>query len=840
MKNRIKYLDGLRFFAILSIILIHVNSIFRYQYFNVSIIKFFIMNLFDSFTRAGIPLFFMLTGILMFTKEDNYEDYPTYFKKRVMKLIVPYIFFSLVYYVFKLINNDITFSVYDIITEITSGQAMYHLWFMPVIILIYIFIPFLKKLILNLNKKELETLILLVFIIGNVFCSITVLSSLFNHPVLGGFQAPNLLIYINYLFMGYYLYKYDFKITAKLITISLISFILMPIFTTIISRAEINDFFVNATSPLVVCPSVLLFLIFKKNYSKIKLPKFIENFINNNIPNVFFVYLWHVLIMTIFDKYLREYTAKFGVVTDVLLIILYYLLTVVFSFLAAILMNKIKKIVIKYKEIIATTLINIFIIIYISVFSIIYINLIINKYNFIKLNYIYYIIGLVITIALFYIINKYKEKIFKYKILNILMCIFYVIFQILFIRGFTVKPSWDFGTVYDIAVRFATGKENIVNEYYLYMCDNNIGIATLLSLIFKFFYIIGIKDSFLTIALTLNCIFIDISLIFTYLTMRKIEKKLANSFFIFCLFFTPLICYLPIFYTDTFTLPFVAAAIYYLYNYLFIKKKNVYLVISGLIIGIGGILKPTVLIILVAVTILLILKSEKSKEINYYKFFTIILLFVSLPLFSYKVYVKYCFDSNRLNSTKIPANHYVMMGLTNNGGFTQEDYEYTSSIEGIDNKKIADNKLLKQRLSQHLKKRTYLSFLNRKLSYTWTDGTFFAGEKLRRQPKHKNNIKFIKSSDNSDIIYWTISNVEWSILILLMTCGTILRKYLKKEIQDMQLILNMSTFGLILFLLVWETRSRYLINFIPIFLLSGYIGLQAILNYFKSKKNKVK
>ena len=37
--------------------------------------------------------------------------------------------------------------------------------------------------------------------------------------------------------------------------------------------------------------------------------------------------------------------------------------------------------------------------------------------------------------------------------------------------------------------------------------------------------------------------------------------------------------------------------------------------------------------------------------------------------------------------------------------------------------------------------------------------------------------------------------------------------------------MQLAVFGLFLFLLIWETRSRYLINFVPIFILLGLDGI---------------
>lgn len=48
----------------------------------------------------------------------------------------------------------------------------------------------------------------------------------------------------------------------------------------------------------------------------------------------------------------------------------------------------------------------------------------------------------------------------------------------------------------------------------------------------------------------------------------------------------------------------------------------------------------------------------------------------------------------------------------------------------------------------------------------------------------------------------------------------------KKDIYHFSL--NLSVFGIILFLLMWETRSRYILNYIPIFILLATYAIDYI------------
>ena len=75
MKKRVEYIDFIRMFAILSVIAIHVNAITRDALIVTNKIYYFFFTFLDSLTRAGVPLFLMLTGyfVLSSKKEESYK-----------------------------------------------------------------------------------------------------------------------------------------------------------------------------------------------------------------------------------------------------------------------------------------------------------------------------------------------------------------------------------------------------------------------------------------------------------------------------------------------------------------------------------------------------------------------------------------------------------------------------------------------------------------------------------------------------------------------------------------------------------------------------------------------
>lgn len=461
-------------------------------------------------------------------------------------------------------------------------------------------------------------------------------------------------------------------------------------------------------------------------------------------------------------------------------------------------------------------------------------NIFINYYDFIKINYLYYGIILFLFVLIYYFIDKYSEILFKNKIVNVVLLSLYVVFQIWFICNFKVQPSWDFGIVYEEAARFARNESTFNQEVYLYMCDNNIPLAVILGYTFKIFYKLGVSD-LLNVGLGLNLICVDVSLLFLYLTLNNIDKKHSKGFFIFCMFVSPFITYLPIFYTDTLTLPFVSFSIYIIYKF-FYKKTSIFeIILCGLSLGIGGILKPTVLIILIALIIFMFLKSNKKPK--QYALTALLLICLSLlPTIANNIYKKISFDEYRLYENRLIIDHYIMVGLgdEHDGAYSDEYFNFTTNIKGEDQKKIYIDDVIMYRINELKENHGFLEFYNRKNSFTWTNGSFYAPQCLNSNADNQ-FLKYIYSDNGSDNLYWAICNVQWSLILALMVIGCSLKKYLSKDMFEFKVLLDIATFGLILFLCMWEASSRYVINFLPIFLIDAFIGINGIRNFLDSK-----
>ena len=95
-------------------------------------------------SRVAVPLFFMVSGYLLLRKEEPYGDF---FRKRALKVFVPFLIWSVIYLLWKREGFDLPFSlklVASYILKIVRGPRENHLWFFYALIGLYLFTPILR------------------------------------------------------------------------------------------------------------------------------------------------------------------------------------------------------------------------------------------------------------------------------------------------------------------------------------------------------------------------------------------------------------------------------------------------------------------------------------------------------------------------------------------------------------------------------------------------------------------------------------------------------------------------------------------------------------------------
>lgn len=408
-----------------------------------------------------------------------------------------------------------------------------------------------------------------------------------------------------------------------------------------------------------------------------------------------------------------------------------------------------------------------------------------------------------------------------------------VLLQAFFIRYFQVNPAWDVGAVYRAALEQKDSFTFLV-EYFTLEYPNNIPLFILFILGMRFLDLFGITDYYFyftifnafAIVLTLGCLY--------WFIHRRLGLVSATWTSLLMLFISPLYMYVPIVYTDTLVMLFpILGLIFY---DLFYHSRNgwryLYLILLGLILAVGVLVKTNAIIIVVAIMIHYMMRKPLKKWIQ-------LLIGIAIPFILVNVIYQGIMSPlypNGKEELGFPMTHWVMMGLSGKGGYNSADADYTYWLKAdqkLTNDQIKDIHIdrIKDRLSDYGIK-GFLNHLHQKINYTWAEGTYFVPEKLRREPIDTNGYQPYIFGEKNEIYIYSAQAVHLVILGLMALSGA----YLLKNRNSFIYAAAIAIFGNFLFLTIWETRSRYLVLYLPLMMmLCAYAMIY--LNKIKIKEN---
>lgn len=197
-QKRAVYLDFLRVAACIMVIATHVSGSFI-QEIPVESINFKVMNAFDCFSILGVPLFVMISGALQLSV-DQEENIRKLYGKKILKLAILYLFWLLFYNTVTFIEDGTVVSFENIKQEIVLdallGKGMYHLWFLPMLISLYLITPFIRGFTADLKKCIL--FLVLYFIFGILLPTAILFDFPYRTIVASLYERLD-----NYMFTGY-------------------------------------------------------------------------------------------------------------------------------------------------------------------------------------------------------------------------------------------------------------------------------------------------------------------------------------------------------------------------------------------------------------------------------------------------------------------------------------------------------------------------------------------------------------------------------------------------------------------------------------------------------------
>lgn len=277
--KRAVYLDIARVIACFMVVGVHVSAM-CWEDISVNTLKWQTLNAYDCFCMLGVPVFFMLSGAL-FLHEDSNVSLKNLYIKKILHLVVVYHVWLFFYNTLPFFNKTLELNYYNVeerVKVLLMGQGIYHLWFLPQLIMLYCLSPILK---VAFAKKEICEYFLILFLILGAIMP-TVLKFQFPYKIFVEsyyFRAEhNMTVgYIGYFVLGHYIHsfvsdKWEKKNGILLALIGFLS-ILLQIAICGYWSIKIDEPSTIVNSPLTIFPFVACFAgmtIMKKGIKKEK------------------------------------------------------------------------------------------------------------------------------------------------------------------------------------------------------------------------------------------------------------------------------------------------------------------------------------------------------------------------------------------------------------------------------------------------------------------------------------------------------------------------------------------------------------------------------------------
>ena len=296
-------MDLIRTFAIVLVIVLHASTetvtVFN-QMSPEGVTLWWTTNIYDSLARPAVPLFIMLSGMLLLQPAKLNESLGVFFKKRLNRIALPFVFWGIAYFAWRAFVNGETLTTNSIVQGVLTGPYN-HFWFLYLIVGLYLLTPVLRVLVAYIKRRTFSFLMILWFV-GTAIV-----------PLLGLFSdySLNANVFIITGWLGYFLLgAYFLKTRVRpiiLYTIMTLGYTWTIIGTYLIVGTigeHVSQFFYDAASFSMIGASVALFLLLSMVSSHTLEERFprgnrvLRLISQNTIP----IYLFHVMVLEALQK----------------------------------------------------------------------------------------------------------------------------------------------------------------------------------------------------------------------------------------------------------------------------------------------------------------------------------------------------------------------------------------------------------------------------------------------------------------------------------------------------------------------------------------------------------
>lgn len=124
-----------------------------------------------TFGRCGVPIFLMISGYLLLDRTYDGEQCRKFWKNNWLRLLVCYELWNVIYNFYLCFLHQEKFSINFLLQEMLFVRqiSLNHIWYLPMIIGLYLLVPFVANGLRSLDYKLLRFPIVIMFMAVMVF-----------------------------------------------------------------------------------------------------------------------------------------------------------------------------------------------------------------------------------------------------------------------------------------------------------------------------------------------------------------------------------------------------------------------------------------------------------------------------------------------------------------------------------------------------------------------------------------------------------------------------------------------------------------------------------------------
>lgn len=420
--------------------------------------------------------------------------------------------------------------------------------------------------------------------------------------------------------------------------------------------------------------------------------------------------------------------------------------------------------------------------------------------------------------------------------------------QVTIATSIYVFPGWDAGAVLGNAFGLADGSLKTLNPDYFAKYPNNIVLTLMLAAFSHLMLFFGMTDLLLA-SVVLNVTVLLSGVLLTYLVARRLAGTGAAILSLLpSTVFVVISPWIAVPYSDTFALPFPVLLIY-----LYIRARGASRLWSRISLwgslGLAGLvgfnIKPTVIFVLFGIAgVSLVLAAYKNKG-GRPVWPVLVSVVVMAGVFGAGSGALTHLERStgvipfdvKNNPQAVPLTHFLKMGAQGYGVFSEQDVRETVAIRDPHERFKNGIDVYLQRV-EAMGPLGYADFLARKARWTYGDGTFFMWSEgivaaqddpfLSKDPTSRSIQDYLwVKGDNFPFMtgFW---QSFWLVVLFLVALPVFLRG--GRLFGSTAAIMRISLLALFLFLIFFETRSRYLYLYMPFFILLAMLTLDSVMS----------